>query len=97
MATHKWKSRWRRKNPGALGGTGTEAFSGFSGVVRVDMKRNGLPGISAFEKWTGRMRRLAQLDSVLTEAAVPTALIAGARKVFVRLMNFCTLELPAGA
>ena len=35
--------------------------------------------------------------STLGGKAVPTALIAGARKVFVRLMNFCMLELPAGA
>jgi hypothetical protein len=46
MATHTWKSKWRRKNPGGFGGTGTEAFSGFSGVVRVDMTENGLLGIS---------------------------------------------------
>jgi hypothetical protein len=50
MATHKLKSRWRRKNPGAFGGTGTEAFSGFSGVVRVDMTENGLLGITALKK-----------------------------------------------
>ena len=67
MATHRWKSRWRRKNPGALGGTGTEALSEFSGVVRVDMTENGLVGISASRSGGDEKETGAKIEKETTD------------------------------